>query len=230
LQIYFFFKNKLNTNGDLMGSQKEKWPRGLPRHEQKLPCGVTALGRNGEGPWVAFRVASVGTAAEKGRGLSIAVSKASKDDDSLKLNKPKVRFVVTDGAFDALSSADAVLPELPNCRFHSEDESHLSLTCLKHAMVADEEIAITDALFVSGKQPYSLAKFHYADITACPQALREGTGRAMVSEESQLNLNLAMTNVFKESVLPCCPLRVSCLSGGGRSGCLAALWIRAATI
>jgi len=24
LQIYFFFKNKLNTNGDLMGSQRKK--------------------------------------------------------------------------------------------------------------------------------------------------------------------------------------------------------------
>ena len=152
-----------------------QWPRGLVRHEGKLPGGVTALGRHGSAPWVALRVAAVGSGSEKAQGLANAVAKASKDDSKLEENKLKVRFVATDGAFDALSYADAVLPELPNCRFHSEDESHSAMTILKHAMDADEEIAVTDALFVSSKKPYSLAKFlgtstHFAKLFQKEQA------------------------------------------------------------
>ena len=153
------------------------WPRGLPRHEGKLPAGVTAFGPKGGAPWVGVRVATVGTAAEKSEGLSIAVAKASLDEAKADINKRKVRFVVTDGAFDALSYADAAVAELPNCRFHSEDESHGAMTILKHAMKGDEEIAATDALFVSGKNPYSLAKFmgtssHFARLFQAEQARR----------------------------------------------------------
>ena len=134
------------------------WPRGLPRPNGKLPTGVESLGVHDRGPWVAHRVAAVGEGKDKAQLLVDAVAKNCNDDAAFAGCVAKVHFLATDGAFDELAAGDRVRADLPNCRFHSEDESHGALTVIKHAMEADEELRETDMLFVSGKKPYSLAK------------------------------------------------------------------------
>ena len=47
----------------------------------------------------------------------------------------------------------------PGLAFHAWDESHSSQRVLRNSMGDDEEITITDKLLVTGKKPYSLAKF-----------------------------------------------------------------------
>ena len=56
----------------------------------------------------------------------------------------------------------AASASFPGLAFHAWDESHSSQRLLANAMTAvedDEEIVITDKLLVTGKKPYSLAKF-----------------------------------------------------------------------
>ena len=47
----------------------------------------------------------------------------------------------------------------PGLAFHAWDESHSSQRLLANSMGDDEEITTTDKLLVTGKKPYSLAKF-----------------------------------------------------------------------
>ena len=63
----------------------------------------------------------------------------------------------SDGA--DLGVATAASATFPGLRFHAWDESHSAQRMCSNAMVDDEEITITDKLLVTGKKPYSLAKF-----------------------------------------------------------------------
>ena len=133
------------------------WPRGL---QKDAVLGVESMGHSGAGPpWVALRVAAVGHANDKGQSLINSVAALCPNDAAFSACKQRVRFMCTDGAFDQLRVADSARACFENLRFHTEDESHGALTIMRHAMEADQEISMTDSLFVSGKAPYSLAKF-----------------------------------------------------------------------
>ena len=71
--------------------------------------------------------------------------------------REKVRCWTSDGADRDVGLA-ATGP-FPNLAFHAWDESHSAGRLLQNALKDDPEIGVVDKLLVTGKKPYSLAKF-----------------------------------------------------------------------
>ena len=69
----------------------------------------------------------------------------------------QTRAWCSDGA--DLGVPTAASASFPGLKFHAWDESHSAQKMCSNAMVDDDEIRITDQLLVTGKRPYSLAKF-----------------------------------------------------------------------
>ena len=71
--------------------------------------------------------------------------------------RAETRAWCSDGA--DLGVATAASASFPGLTFHAWDESHSAQRMCSNAMVDDDEITTTDKLLVTGKKPYSLAKF-----------------------------------------------------------------------
>ena len=88
----------------------------------------------------------------------------------------QTRVWCSDGAdLEVPLAASAFLPEL---KFHAWDEAHSSQRLAAHALRTDSEIQLTDELLVSGKKPYSLAKFLSTSMT-----FRKTVGDAQLADE-----------------------------------------------
>lgn len=139
-----------------------RWPPGLstdpPVH------GVLSL-NNGKAPWIVCRVAAL-TELKADRGadalldsLESTLCKHSQDENNLKDIAGKIWFVTTDGAADELSAGRKFMNKHRNVRFHFTDECHTAMLALKKVLSADPEIEEVERLLVSGKRPYSVAKW-----------------------------------------------------------------------
>ena len=88
----------------------------------------------------------------------------------------ETRAWCSDGA--DLGVATAASASFPGLKFHAWDESHSAQRMCCNAMVDDEEITTTDKLLVTGKRPYSLAKF-----LSTSMAFRKKMGDAQLADE-----------------------------------------------
>ena len=87
--------------------------------------------------------------------------------------REQTRAWCSDGA--DLSVPLAASAFLPGLVFHAWDEAHSAQRLLLNAIVGDDEIKATEELLVTGKHPYSLAKFLttsmvFRKITATPRS------------------------------------------------------------
>ena len=128
---------------------------------------LTSLGD--KGPWLVERVIGMhefpddmGTDAKVSM-LESCVRRAAVSasaDLNVELHshiREKVRVWTSDGADRDVGLA-ATGP-FPNLAFHAWDESHSAGRLLQNALKDDPEIGAVDKLLVTGKKPYSLAKF-----------------------------------------------------------------------
>ena len=88
----------------------------------------------------------------------------------------QTRAWCSDGA--DLGVATAASAAFPGLKFYAWDESHSAQRMCSNAMVGDEEITKTDKLLVTGKRPYSLAKF-----LSTSMAFRKKMGDAQLADE-----------------------------------------------
>ena len=71
--------------------------------------------------------------------------------------RQQTRAWCSDGA--DLGVPTAASASFPGLKFHAWDESHSAQRMCANAMIDDDEITTTDKLLVTGKRPYSVAKF-----------------------------------------------------------------------
>ena len=88
----------------------------------------------------------------------------------------QTRAWCSDGA--DLGVATAASASFPGLKFHAWDESHSAQRMCSNAMVDDDEITTTDKLLVTGKKPYSLAKF-----LSTSMVFRKKMGDAQLADE-----------------------------------------------
>ena len=121
------------------------------------------------GPWVVERIVGMrefpqdmgtdGKVAMIEQSVRRACQDASGEVD-VKLHQHvcgETRVWCSDGA--DLGVPLAASASFPNLTFHAWDESHSAQRLCANAMIDDHEIIATDRLLVTGKRPYSLAKF-----------------------------------------------------------------------
>ena len=90
--------------------------------------------------------------------------------------RTQARAWCSDGA--DLGVATAASGSFPGLKFHAWDESHSAQRMCSNAMVDDDEITMTDRLLVTGKRPYSLAKF-----LSTSMVFRKKVGDAQLADE-----------------------------------------------
>lgn len=139
-----------------------RWPPGLPTDPPIH--GLKSL-NNGKAPWVACRFAVLTElGADHGadallHSFESVLSKHADDEEHLRSLAEKVRFLITDGARDELSAGRKFMAQYPSTKFHLVDECHTAMLALKKVLAADPEIELVERLLVSGKKPYSVAKW-----------------------------------------------------------------------
>ena len=88
----------------------------------------------------------------------------------------QMRAWCSDGA--DLSVPSMASGAFPNMKFHAWDESHSAQKLGANAIGDDEEVVATDRLLVTGKRPYSLAKF-----LSTSMVFRKKVGDAQMADE-----------------------------------------------
>ena len=140
------------------------------------------------GPWVVERIIGMrefpqamdsdGKVAMLEESVRRACQSVTGDID-VKLHqhvRTQARAWCSDGA--DLGVATAASGSFPGLKFHAWDESHSAQRMCSNAMVDDDEITMTDRLLVTGKRPYSLAKF-----LSTSMVFRKKVGDAQLADE-----------------------------------------------
>ena len=149
-----------------IGAVVWKFPAKL-KHRQSTLGQMESLGR--KGPWIVSRLVGMRElSGEMGLDGKVHMVEAAVRELARKQNgtidvdlhqhvSERVRVWTSDGADQDVGLA--LSGGFSHLAFHAWDESHSAGRLLQHALRHDAEIKLVDELLVTGKKPYSLAKF-----------------------------------------------------------------------